>query len=109
VDYCLGVATDGKGRAFFTGEFTGDAVLSDATMHSAGATDIFIAAFNPEGRLEWVERCGSEKGDNAYTMAWHHSGFLVLGGACIAPAQFGAKVIGSGRGAEAYGAKMTVR
>ena len=109
VDYCLGVATDGNGRGFFTGEFTGDALLSDATLHSAGATDIFVAAFDSEGRLEWVERCGSEKGDNAYTMAWHQSGFLVLGGACAAPAQFGSKVMGSPRGAEAYGAKMTVR
>ena len=109
VDYCLGVATDGNGRSFFTGEFTGDAVLSDASLHGAGATDISVAAFDAAGRLEWVERCGSEKGDNAYTMAWHHSGFLVLGGACTGPAQFGPKAMNSARGAEAYGAKMTVR
>lgn len=109
VDYCLGVATDGSGRGFFTGEFTGDAVFSEAALHGAGATDIFVAAFDADGRLEWVERCGSEKGDNAYTMAWHPSGFLVLGGACTAPAQFGQKVMNSPRGAEAYGAKIKVR
>lgn len=106
VDYCLGVATDGRGRAFFTGEFSGTAALDGKLLQSTGATDIFVAAFDSRGKLEWVQTCGSEKGDNAYTMAWHKSDFLVFGGACTAVANFGSKSMNSTRGAEAYAAKM---
>lgn len=109
VDYCLGVTTDGRGRAFFTGEFSGAAALDGKPLQSTGATDVFAAAFDLHGGLEWVERCGSEKGDNAYTIAWHKSDFLVLGGACTAVANFGSKTMNSARGAEAYAAKMVLR
>ena len=109
VDYCLGVTTDGHGRAFFTGEFSGAAALNGHPLQSAGATDVFIAAFDPYGRLEWLQGCGSEKGDNAYTIAWHKSDFLVFGGACAAVAHFGSHTMNSARGAEAYAAKMILR
>lgn len=109
VDYCLGVCTDGTGRAFFTGELSKEAVLAGQPLKSAGATDIFVAAFSPEGALQWTEVWGGEKGDNAYTMAWHYSGFLVVGGACTGPASFGEKIMSRPNGAEAYAAKIRVR
>ena len=109
VDYCLGVCTDGKGRSFFTGELSKEAVLAGQPLKSAGATDIFVAAFSPEGTLQWTEVWGGEKGDNAYTMAWHYSGFLIVGGACTGPASFGDKIMSRPNGAEAYAAKLRVR
>lgn len=109
VDYCLGVCTDGAGRAFVTGEFSKDALLAGQSLHSAGATDIFVAAFSPTGALQWTEIWGGEKGDNAYTMAWHYSGFLVVGGACTGPSSFGDKIMSRPNGAEAYAAKLRVR
>jgi hypothetical protein len=109
VDYCLGVATDGSGGSFFTGEFTSNASLDEATFHSAGGVDIFIAAFDATGRLLWSHSCGSEKTDNAYSTAWHQSGSLLLGGACAAVANFGAHSMTSPKGSEAYAAKMKVR
>lgn len=109
VDYCLGVTTDGRGRAFFTGEFSGAAALDSKPLQSAGGTDVFVAAFDSNGELEWVQGCGSEKGDNAYTIAWHKSQFLAVGGACTAVAHFGSQTMNSARGAEAYAAKMILR
>jgi hypothetical protein len=109
VDYCLGVCTDGKGRSFFTGELSKEAELAGKPLRSAGGTDIFVAAFSPEGDLQWTEMWGGEKGDNAYTMAWHYSGFLVVGGACTGPASFGDKIMSRPNGAEAYAAKLRVR
>jgi hypothetical protein len=109
VDYCLGVCTDGAGRAFVTGEFSKEAVLAGQPLKSAGGTDIFVAAFSPTGSLLWTEVWGGEKGDNAYTNAWHYSGFLVVGGACTGPANFGDKIMSRPNGAEAYAAKLRVR
>jgi hypothetical protein len=109
VDYCLGVCTDGAGRAFVTGEFSKEALFAGQTLNSAGATDIFVTAFSPTGTHQWTEVWGGEKGDNAYTMAWHYSGFLVVGGACTGPAHFGEKIMSRPNGAEAYAAKLRVR
>lgn len=107
-DYCLGVAADGKGRCFVTGEYSGQATFGGETLKSRGATDIYTAAFTPGGELEWVVTCGGEKGDNAYTMARHPGGRLVISGACVAPAEFGRQKMTSPGGPEAYGALLTL-
>jgi len=105
-DYCLGVATDGTGRAFVTGEFTATASFADRTLTSRGATDILTAAFDARGGLEWLVDNGGAKGDNAYTLAWHPSGRLLIGGSCSAGAGFGARVMEGVGGNEAYGAVL---
>jgi len=103
-DYCLGVATDGTGRCFLTGEFSQTASFAGQSHVSRGSTDIFVAALDEKGAVEWFLPAGAEKGDNAYTLAWHPSGRLVLGGGCTAPAQFGEHQMESPGAAEAYGA-----
>ncbi|MCB1076389.1 MAG: SBBP repeat-containing protein [Verrucomicrobiae bacterium] len=105
-DYCLGVATDGTGRVFVTGEFSETATFAGETLKSRGATDIYTAALDGKGQVEWILTSGGEKGDNAYTMARHPSGRLVISGACVAPAEFGGKTMDSPGGAEAYGAVL---
>ncbi len=105
VDYCLGVATDGTGRVFVTGEFYANSKLAGQTLVSKGLTDIYTAAFDAEGRLEWLLSNGGANGDNAYCVAWR-PGFLILGGACAAPASFGSQTMSSAAGAQAYAAKL---
>ena len=108
-DYCLGVATDGTGRCFVNGEFSETSTFAGETHTSQGATDIFTAAFDEKGKIEWFLPSGGIKGDNAYTMAWHPSGKLIIAGACAAPAKFGAQPMTSPGGAEAYGAMMKLK
>ncbi len=105
-DYCLGVATDGSGRAFVTGEFSATATFGGRTLTSLGSTDIYTAAFDAKGNLEWVVANGGPKGDNAYTIAWHPSGRLLIGGACAAPATFGPHLMDKEGRNEAYGAVL---
>jgi hypothetical protein len=105
-DYCLGVATDGTGRAFVTGEYTATATFAGRTLNSRGATDIYVAAFDEAGQLEWLIDNGGPKGDNAYTIVWHPSGRLVIGGSCNAGAEFGKQVMDGTGGYEAYGAVL---
>jgi hypothetical protein len=101
-DYCLGVATDGTGRSFVTGEFSAKARFAGRSLESLGATDVFTAALTEVGDIEWLLSSGGAKGDNAYTMAWHPSGRLVIAGACAAPADFAGRSMSSPSGAEAY-------
>ncbi len=108
-DYCLGVATDNTGRCFVTGEFSETATFAGQTLKTQGATDIFTAAFDEKGGLEWLLQTGGAKGDNAYCMAWHPSGRLIFSGACVAPATFGALTMTSPGGAEAYGAVLLLK
>lgn len=105
-DYCLGVATDGAGRVFVTGEFSATATFAGRTMHSQGATDIVTAALDAVGGLEWRVANGGPKGDNAYTLAWHPAGRLLLGGSCSGGAAFGPRVMDGTGGSEAYGASL---
>lgn len=108
-DYCLGVATDNTGRCFVTGEFSETATFAGQTLKTQGATDIFTAAFDEKGGLEWLLPTGGAKGDNAYCMAWHPSGRLIFSGACVAPATFGSHTMTSPGGAEAYGAVLLLK
>lgn len=105
VDYCLGLATDGSGRVFVTGEFTATATLAGKGITSLGSTDIYTAAFDGQGHLEKVITSGSKTGDNAYTLAWR-SGYLVLGGGCSAISKFGEKTMTTPGAPEAYAAKL---
>lgn len=109
VDYCLGVATDHTGRCFVTGEFSATATFAGQTLTSQGATDVYTAAFDEKGGLEWLVPSGGTKGDNAYCLAWHPSGRLVLSGSCTAPAAFGGQTMASPGGAEAYGAVLRLK
>ena len=108
-DYCLGVATDNTGRCFVTGEFSETATFAGQTLKTQGVTDIFTAAFDEKGGLEWLLLTGGAKGDNAYCMAWHPSGRLIFSGACVAPATFGGQTMASPGGAEAYGAVLLLK
>jgi hypothetical protein len=91
------------------GEFSVTATFAGQSHISQGATDIFTAALDEKGRIEWFLPSGGIKGDNAYTMAWHPSGRIVIAGACAAPAAFGNQPMISPGGAEAYGAVMKVK
>lgn len=105
-DYCLGVATDHTGRVFVTGEFSATAAFAGRVLVSQGGTDIYTAAFDERGGLEWIVANGGPRGDNAYTIAWHPSGRLVIGGSCTAPVPFGARVMDQEGGSQAYGASL---
>ena len=108
-DYCLGIANDGHGTCFVTGEFTDTSTFAAATLKSQGSTDIFTAALDDAGKLDWITITGGVKGDNAYTMAYQPDGHLIIAGACIAPAAFGSVKLEQGGGADLYSAKIRVK
>ena len=74
---------------------------------AAGVDPLYLLGLRTEaGDVEWLLPSGGAKGDNAYTMAWHPSGRLVIAGSCAAPADFAGRPMASPGGAEAYGAVL---
>jgi hypothetical protein len=47
------VAIDAQHNQVVAGTFTGEVQLGGTTLKSAGGTDVFVAKFNPEGKLLW--------------------------------------------------------
>jgi len=80
VDYGLGVATDGTGDVFLTGEFSEVFTLGGKSLRSRGATDVYVARFDDSGRLFWLKQFGGIGADNAYVdVADGRSGLLLAG------------------------------
>lgn len=109
VDYGLGVATDGAGNSFLTGEFTDVFKLGGEELHSRGSTDVYVAKFDAKGALRWITQGGGDKGDNAYTMVCDTKGNLFLGGSFGGTAKFSDATITSGGSNDLYGAKLKAK
>jgi hypothetical protein len=108
-DYGLGVATDGTGSCFLTGEFSEGFKLAGQAVENRGGTDIYVAKFDEKGALQWVMTAGGEKGENAYTMVCDRDGNLVLAGSFVGTAKFGEKEITSAGSGDLYVAKLRGR
>ncbi len=85
VDYGLGVATDGAGNSFLTGEFTDTAEIAGASITSSGSTEIYVAKLDRAGSLRWLTQGGGKKGDNAYPIVADAQGNLYLSGNISGP------------------------
>lgn len=109
IDYGLGVATDGKGNCFLTGEFTDTFKLAGAELTSRGSTDVYVAKFDAKGGLLWLQQAGGERGDNAYTIACDPAGDLILAGSFGGTAAFGKASVTSAGGNDLYAAKLRNR
>ena len=109
VDYGLGVATDGKGNSFLTGEFTDTFKLGGEELHSRGSTDVYVAKFDAQGALRWITQGGGDKGDNAYTMVCDAQGNLFLGGSFGGTAKFSDASITSAGSNDLYAAKLKAK
>lgn len=109
VDYGLGVATDGAGNSFLTGEFTDTAEIAGTSLTSSGSTDIYVAKFDRAGTLRWLTQAGGDKGDNAYTIVADAQGNLYFSGSFNGTAKFGPHTITSAGGNDVYLAKLKAK
>lgn len=103
-DYCLGVATDDRGTAFVCGDFNQDTSLAGHALATRGSGDIFLAAFDPDGRLAWVEQAGGKGNDSAYPVTFRAPGTLIVAGACVGPASFGGHEVTTSGAGDLYAA-----
>lgn len=104
-DYCLGVATNDQGMAFVCGDFNQNSSLAGHALTTRGSGDLFIAAFDDKGGLNWVQQAGGKLNDSAYPLTFRAPGELIIAGAFNAPATFGSQTLSHSGGSDLYAAK----
>lgn len=73
--YGYGVEADPHNNIFVTGSFGhhnlgGTAFFEEGRiLHSFGGRDIFLAKYDPQGKLVWVQQAGSSQSSNGYDQA----------------------------------------
>jgi hypothetical protein len=60
-----GIAIDSAGNCFVTGYFDGTATFGTTSLTSAGVEDMFVAKYDPTGKLLWVRQAGG-RGTNEW-------------------------------------------
>ena len=88
-DRAIGLALDGDGNCYVTGFFQGQADFGSITLTSQGAEDVFLAKYDPQGEVLWVQHAGG--GPRAYgcSAAVDQAGCCYVGGYFGGSATFG--------------------
>lgn len=68
-------AIDMAGNVYITGSTSGD-----LASKNAGKEDVFVAKFNPEGKMEWLKQAGTDSTDVANGICTDKKGFVYLTG-----------------------------
>lgn len=109
IDYGLGIATDGTGDAFLTGEFSEVFSLGGKSLRSRGATDVYVARFDDSGRLCWLKQFGGVGSDNAYVGVADGRSGLLLAGAFSGTQHLDHLSLASKGSGDAYVARLALR
>ncbi len=68
-DVGFGSAVDGDRNVLVTGTFGESASFGTGTLRSAGAGDVFLAKYTPDGNPIWSKRFGAADSDIGYSVA----------------------------------------
>ena len=71
---------DASGNHYVTGVFSGTATFGSNTLVSNGGTDIFLAAYNTSGVVQWVRQIGGTNNDAPTAIAINKSGEITISG-----------------------------
>ena len=79
-DEGLGIAVDRSGAVFVTGWFTDTVDLGGESLASAGNADVFIIAYDAEGRSLWATSAGGPGSDAGTGIATDSAGNVIVTG-----------------------------
>lgn len=77
------VATDNVGNVYATGSFTGEIKLGSTTLVSSGKADVFIAKYDPAGKVLWARSLGGPEEDAGVGIAVDTSGNIYVTGSYV--------------------------
>ncbi len=89
------ISLDGSGNIYVGGYFSGTANFGGADLISAGASDIFLAKYSPQGAHMWSERFGGTYDDLLYGLAADTNGDVVISGSFKGAVNFGGATFNS--------------
>jgi hypothetical protein len=105
-DFARGAAVDVSGNVIVTGYFYGSVDFGGALLTSAGAQDIFVAKFNPDGHHLWSQRFGAAASDRGQVAAVDGSRNVIVTGEFSGSVDFGGGPITSAGGVDIFVAKF---
>lgn len=94
------VATDAAGNVYLTGEMEMAVNFGGNDLTSAGAQDIFLAAFDAGGQHLWSRCFGDAGNDRPHALAVDAGGNVILGGFFAGTVDFGGGSLSSESGSE---------
>ncbi len=95
-----GIGRDGNNRVLVAGEFSGTVALDDGaggqmSLTSAGGTDCLVAAYGPDGTLEWARAFGGSGADKCRGIGGDAGGNIAIAGTFSGSVAFGAQAVQS--------------
>ncbi len=106
-DYGRGIAVDGAGNAYLTGNLYDSAAFGPYTLTSSGNSDIFAAKLDTNGNWLWVVRAGGGGVDIGIGIAVDGSGNAYLTGYFEGSAAFSPYTLTSSGSYDIFAAKLT--
>jgi hypothetical protein len=84
-----GIATDGNGNVVVVGFLQAEVDFGAGPVTSAGAKDVFMAKYSPEGDYLWARTFGNTRDDVANGVAVSANDDIVITGSFYGPVDFG--------------------
>ncbi|RFS17081.1 hypothetical protein [Emticicia sp. C21] len=100
-----GMATDAVGNIYITGYFSGNATFDNISKTALGYDDIFIAKYNKNGKVLWVQTAGGTSEEHGRDIALDENGNLYITGSFNGTTTFGSTNKTSAGGTDIFIAK----
>ncbi len=104
-DAANGVAVRGD-KLVVVGAFAGDLKIGEFAKKAVGSDDLFIAAFDTGGQVQWLWHAGGPDSDGANAVAATPDGGWIVGGSYTSTSQFGTVELKAKGGTDAFLLKL---
>jgi len=94
-DFGYDISIDDEGNSIITGSFGLNASFDTITLSGYGCDDIFIAKYDPSGKVLWAKEAGGRTIDRGKAIATDKFGNSIITGYFSRPAKFGPYILTS--------------
>ncbi|WP_147322684.1 hypothetical protein [Emticicia sp. C21] len=74
------IEVDESGNIYMTGNFTGTTNFNNLSLTSGGVSDVFLAKYDTNGEIVWVQKAGGVNSDNGKSLFLGNNGEVYLVG-----------------------------
>jgi hypothetical protein len=105
-DFPTSIAVDGDDNVLFGGHSVGPIDFGAGALPPAGALDVLVAKWSPEGNLVWASRFGGAEAQVLFGIAADSAGNVVVAGSFRGSIDFGGGPLASAGAGDIYVAKL---
>lgn len=105
IDQGYGIAIDGSGNVYVTGEYGESISFGSIKLSNKGESDLFVAKYDTNGKVLWAKGAGGTRGDEGHGIATDATGNVYVTGYISEGATFGSLNVTSGGSWDVFTAK----